>query len=305
MLAHPLKQVDVFSKGGFNGNPVAVVFNADDLSSEQMQKFAIWTNLSETTFVLKPTVPEADYRLRIFTPGNELPFAGHPTIGSSHAAIESAVCVPKNGKVVQECGAGLVPITLTRGENDDIEYAFELSNVTSSQISDEAAVAILNCLFDVKDHIQERGKWNPVLMDAGPKWLTVELQSANQVLDLIPDYGTMAKLCKEYGYTGVYVFGKHHGDTHYESRAFAPAIGVLEDPACGSGAAACGMYASLFNNKDGELGNASNGKLRISQGCKVGRQANLSVQTFMNSDGYSTVKVGGSATTCITGSVLI
>ncbi|WBW73810.1 phenazine biosynthesis PhzF protein family [Schizosaccharomyces osmophilus] len=304
MSAHPFKQVDVFSKGGFNGNPVAVVFNADDLSSEQMQKFAVWTNLSETTFVLKPTVPEADYKLRIFTPGNELPFAGHPTIGSCHAVIESGICLPKNGRVVQECGAGLVPINVTRGENDDVEYAFELPNVTSSEVSDEAAIGIVNCLFDVDNQVQERGKWNPLLMDAGPKWLTIELDSANQVLDLNPDYSTMAKLSKQYGYTGIYVFGKHH-DKHVEARAFAPAIGVLEDPACGSGAAACGMYVSLLSNESKTLGNGFDGKLSISQGCKVGRQANLSVVTFTNSNGLSTVKVGGSATTCIAGSVSI
>ncbi|EPY50141.1 enhancer-RNA-mediated silencing [Schizosaccharomyces cryophilus OY26] len=300
MSAHPFKQVDVFSKGGFNGNPVAVVFNADDLSTDQMQKFAVWTNLSETTFVLKPTIPEAHYKLRIFTPKKELPFAGHPTIGSCYAVIESGVCLPKNGKVIQECEAGLINITLHREDSGDVWYAFELTEFTSSEVSDEVAIAILNCLFNANGQIQER-KWNPIFINVGPIWLTIQLDSAHQVLNLYPDYGMMANLSEQYGFTGVYVFGKHD-DMHIESRAFAPAINVVEDPACGSGAAACGIYVYLSNNK---LGRDFDGNLSISQGCKVGRAANLNVVTSLNTNGSLKVKVGGSASTCIEGSVNI
>ena len=104
------KQVDVFTNRKFKGNPVAVFFDADDLNSDEMQAIAKWTNLSETTFVLKTTNKDADYKLRIFTPKNELPFAGHPTIGSCFALIESGLIQPKSGKLIQECGAGLVEI---------------------------------------------------------------------------------------------------------------------------------------------------------------------------------------------------
>src|SRR5262245_61472451 len=100
------KQVDAFTVRPFLGNPVAVVLGADALASEQMQRIAAWTNLSETTFVLAPTVPGPAYRLRIFNPGNELPFAGHPTIGSCHAVVEAGVVEPAGGRLVQECGAG-------------------------------------------------------------------------------------------------------------------------------------------------------------------------------------------------------
>src|SRR6187549_3264754 len=110
---HVLRQVDVFGSGPLSGNPVAVVHDADDLDEERMQLFAQWTNLSETTFLLRPTSDAADYRLRIFTPSRELPFAGHPTLGSAHAWLEAGG-TPKGERLVQECAAGLV--TIQRGE---------------------------------------------------------------------------------------------------------------------------------------------------------------------------------------------
>src|SRR5512138_1432678 len=118
MMARRFKQVDVFTSEPYFGNPVAVILEAEGLSSESMQRIAAWTNLSETTFVLPPTSPEADYRLRIFTPKGELPFAGHPTIGSAHAVLESGVVRPDSSGMVQECGAGLLPLRVcdTPGE---------------------------------------------------------------------------------------------------------------------------------------------------------------------------------------------
>ncbi len=112
-MANDFKIVDVFSATPFQGNPVVVVMNADGLTDQQMQRIAAWTNLSETTFHLTPTSPEADYRLRIFTPRSELPFAGHPTLGSAHALIEARLVDASKGHVVQECGAGLVPVSVS------------------------------------------------------------------------------------------------------------------------------------------------------------------------------------------------
>ena len=112
MPSYPFKQVDVFTTQPFCGNPVAVVLGADALTPTDMQRIATWTNLSETTFVLSPTCPEADYRLRIFTPKGELPFAGHPTIGSAHAVLESGLVQPHNSQLVQECEAGLLPLRI-------------------------------------------------------------------------------------------------------------------------------------------------------------------------------------------------
>lgn len=118
-MEYGFQQVDVFTSGKFKGNPVAVVSAADNLSTEEMQAFAIWTNLSETTFLLKPTSPEADYRLRIFTPQSELPFAGHPTLGSCHAWM-TAGGKPKKNIIIQECQAGLIPL---RSENNRLSFA--------------------------------------------------------------------------------------------------------------------------------------------------------------------------------------
>jgi len=112
MPTYRFKQVDAFTSRPLFGNPVAVVLDADDLTDDQMQRIANWTNLSETTFVLKPTIAGPAYRLRIFTPAHELPFAGHPTIGSCHAIIEGGIVTPKDGRLVQECGAGNLPLRI-------------------------------------------------------------------------------------------------------------------------------------------------------------------------------------------------
>lgn len=130
------KQVDVFTAVPFRGNPVAVVLHADGMTDEQMQQIANWTNLSETTFVISKTNPLADYRVRIFTPGSELPFAGHPTIGTAHALLEAGLVKATDGALVQECGAGLVRLELTTDEDGHREIAFELPEATFSPLSD-------------------------------------------------------------------------------------------------------------------------------------------------------------------------
>jgi len=112
MTTYRFKQVDAFTSRPFFGNPVAVVLGADGLETEEMQRIAAWTNLSETTFVLEPTVAQPAYRLRIFSPGHELPFAGHPTIGSCHAVLEAGIVTPRDGGLVQECGAGNLPLRI-------------------------------------------------------------------------------------------------------------------------------------------------------------------------------------------------
>src|SRR6266508_2783263 len=112
MSTYRFKQVDAFTPRSFYGNPVAVVLGADDFDAQEMQRIAAWTNLSETTFVLQPTIPGPAYRLRIFTPDGEVPFAGHPTIGSCHAVLEAGIVIPHDGRLVQECGAGNLPLRI-------------------------------------------------------------------------------------------------------------------------------------------------------------------------------------------------
>ena len=173
---HQFRQVDVFGSGPLTGNPVAVVHDADDLDDARMQLFAQWTNLSETTFLLRPTSAEADYRLRIFTASRELPFAGHPTLGSAHAWLEAGG-TPRGEAVVQECGAGLV--TIARGDR----LAFEAPPLLrDGPVSDEDLDHVTRALRITRDDIVD-SKW----CDNGPGWVGVLLKDARAVLDLRPD----------------------------------------------------------------------------------------------------------------------
>src|SRR4051812_8121319 len=159
---HQFRQVDVFGSGPLTGNPVAVVHDADDLTDEQLQFFAQWTNLSETTFLLRPTTDEADYRLRIFTPSRELPFAGHPTLGSAHAWLEGGG-TPKQEPLVQECGAGL--ITIQRGER----LAFRAPPLVKDGPVDEADLATVTAALGIDRGDVVDAKW----VDNGPGWIGV------------------------------------------------------------------------------------------------------------------------------------
>ena len=173
---HAFRQVDVFSPAPLLGNPVAVVHDADDLGTEEMQAFARWTNLSETTFLLRPTTAEADYRLRIFTPGRELPFAGHPTLGSAHAWLEAGGS-PRGGLLVQECDAGLV--TIQRGER----LAFAAPPLLrDGPVDDRDLVTIAGILGIGPDDVVD-ATW----ADNGPGWVAVLLEDAYAVLALEPD----------------------------------------------------------------------------------------------------------------------
>jgi len=228
----PFQTVDVFTNVPFKGNPVAVVLDARDLSTEQMQQIASWTNLSETTFIVPATVQGADYHVRIFTPGAELPFAGHPTIGTAHALLEAGMIAPKDGGLVQQCGAGLVKLRI-RHASDGVRWiSFELPEPKLTALDADQArelQAILGTSF-------EAGR-SPYLVDVGARWVVAQLSSARAVLDSRPDLERMRIQDVKGGHTGVIIFGKYDAGAHasIEVRAFAPAHGVSEDPVCGSG----------------------------------------------------------------------
>jgi PhzF family phenazine biosynthesis protein len=225
-------QVDVFTEKPFMGNPVAVIHDAMGLSDGQMQAIARWTNLSETTFVLPPNHPDADYRLRIFTPSSEIPFAGHPTLGSAWARLQSGLHPKKEGILVQECAKGLVVLKFgeesvflklpepgySEAEEHELRFAAQALGIDRSEILAGAHV------------------------DVGPIWFTLQLASARKVVELKPD---MAKIASSEGITGITVFGPHP-DGNIEVRSFAPAFGVPEDPVCGSGN---GCVAALIRRK--------------------------------------------------------
>jgi PhzF family phenazine biosynthesis protein len=218
-VRRPFAQVDVFSSVPFAGNPVAVVLDGNGLSTEEMQRFARWTNLSETAFVLEPTALDADYRVRIFTPVAELPFAGHPTLGTCHAWLEASASAAAAGDpVVQECGAGLIRVRRTEGG-----LAFAAPPLVRSGPVDDALLAHLGAMLGVEREAIVDAQW----VDNGPGWVAVLLGSADAVLALRPkavdlDVGVVGPLPEDAGEA-------------LELRAFFPKDGAtVEDPVTGS-----------------------------------------------------------------------
>lgn len=214
-------QVDVFTHEPLKGNPLAVVVDGAGLGDDQMAAFARWTNLSETTFLLPPTDPAADYRVRIFTPGGELPFAGHPTLGSAHAWLASGGDPKKPGEVVQECGIGLV-----RVRRDGGRLAFAAPPLRRSGPVEDAA---LRAQVLASLRIGAQDLLDLVWVDNGPNWMAARLASADAVLQLQPDFNVMRGL--KLGVVGAYPPGSPQ---EFEVRAFVPTLGVPEDPVTGS-----------------------------------------------------------------------
>lgn len=222
--------VDVFSAVATRGNPVAVVLDAAGLDAQSMQHIARWLNLSETTFVLPPTVAGADYRLRIFTPANELPFAGHPTLGSAHAVVTAGLASPRSRTLVQQCGSGLIPLEVD-ADDRGARYRLRLPSARFSAVS-SAAVAELQGAIGAPIDVAVA----PALVDVGPTWLVARLDSAERLLALQPNMHRLAALEVSLGATGTTLFAASAGvGNDVEVRSFAPSIGVNEDPVCGSG----------------------------------------------------------------------
>ena len=276
------QQVDVFTAVPFRGNPVAVILDGDALSAEQMQAIASWTNLSETTFVCTPMDNRADYRLRIFTPHRELPFAGHPTIGSAHAVLRHGYNPPTPGRLVQECGKGLVDIAI-----DGERLFLALPEPQFREPTPAAVEAAADALGIAARDIRRAS-----IVDVGPVWFTIEIANGEAVAALAPDMAKLAAL-NALGITGVNVFGLYHvgAGADLEVRSFAPGDGIPEDPVCGSGN---GCVAALIR-RDGVL-NARRYVAR--QGRCLGRDGEVSVRF---DDGA--IWLGGYAVTCVEGSL--
>jgi PhzF family phenazine biosynthesis protein len=219
MATFAFRQVDVFASAPLSGNPLAVVHDADGLSEAQMQAFARWTALSETTFLLAPTAPGADYRVRIFTPSRELPFAGHPTLGSAHAWLANGGRPAADGAVTQQCGAGLVPVRVHSGR-----LAFAAPPLTRYQpVAEELLQQITRGLGLQPGEVLD-ASW----LVNGPEWIGLRLASAEQVLAVQPDAGVLGHL--ELGLVGPHPAG---GEVQFEVRGLLPGDGV-EDPVTGS-----------------------------------------------------------------------
>lgn len=225
---HRFHQLDVFSNEAFLGNPLAVVHDADELTWAQMASFARWTNLSETTFLMQPTTAGADYRVRIFTPGGELPFAGHPTLGSARAWLAAGGMPQRAGEVVQECGVGLVRV---RVQNERL--AFAAPPLRRSGLLDEQLVMTIAAGLHLSRKDIVMHQW----VDNGPGWCAVMLKSAEQVLALKPDLVMLRDV--KLGVIGPLPAGS---PALFEVRAFVPGLGVNEDPVTGSLSAGLGSW---------------------------------------------------------------
>ena len=279
MPAFGFTEVDVFADGPLSGNPLAVVHGADALTDDAMQAFARWTNLSETTFLLRPTSPEADYRVRIFTPGGELPFAGHPTLGTCHAWLQAGGVPRSSTGVVQECGVGLVRIRL-----DAERAAFEAPPLRTEPVDPRLLEDVLRALGIPGDAVRQAA-----LLDNGPRWLALLLDSAARVLAIEPDHAALKHLAK------VGVIGAHEAGapTQFEVRAFAAAIGINEDPVTGSLNASLAQWLIP--------GGLAPSHYVASQGARVGRGGRVHLQR----DADGAVWVGGSSVTVIRGTVAL
>jgi PhzF family phenazine biosynthesis protein len=258
-------QLDVFSRQPLLGNPLAVVIDGDGLDEATMRSFARWTNLSETTFLLPPTSPDADYRVRIFTPRQELPFAGHPSVGSAYAAIEAGLIARGKSALIQECAAGLLPVRVD-GEGSQRSIHVQAPRARVHRIDANLRQVLGDALQGHLEDAQVR------MVDNGPHWLICHLRKASLVRELQPNLPAIAALCKLHGAIGVSVFGREHTqDAAMAVRAFCPADDIPEDPVTGSANAA--IMAFLV-----ELGEQAYGShYRASQGREVGRDGYVDV----------------------------
>ena len=271
-------EVDVFTAEPYRGNPLAVVLDGEGLSTEEMQRFANWTNLSETTFLLPPTDPAADYLVRIFTASQELPFAGHPTLGSCHAWLANGGAPAAADRIVQECGVGLVTV---RRDTDD-RLAFAAPPLVRSGPLDPATLAEATAALGITADDIVDSAW----IDNGPGWLGVLLASADDVLALRPGSTDLK----------IGVVGPHHpgGPSAYEVRGFFPANSVLvEDPVTGSLNASAAQWL------------IGSGRFTppyvATQGTALGRAGVVHLST----DASGQVWVAGDVTTCVTGTVTL
>ncbi|MBK6296422.1 MAG: PhzF family phenazine biosynthesis protein [Rhodoferax sp.] len=308
MTQRAFKQVDVFTATPYFGNPLAVVLDGTGLSDADMQRFAQWTNLSETTFLLPPTTPAADYRVRIFTPGGELPFAGHPTLGSCHAWLQSGGQPRAGADIVQQCQVGLIKL---RREGARLAFAAPhllRSNPSPAVLAQVAAALGLSATQIIAAQV----------LDNGPVWLGLLLDSHQTVLQLNPDHLTLKNLGHKVGVVAVEqaslgptLIGRSNREARafaaraetqatpeveadapaLEVRAFAAPIGVNEDPVTGS------LNASLAQWLIAE-GSAPT-RYVAAQGACLGRAGRVHVE--QTADGQ--VWVGGESVTCIDGQV--
>ncbi len=281
-------QLDVFAPRPGTGNPLGAVLDADDLSGEQMQALAAWLNLSETVFFLRPSAPGADYHIRIFTPTRELAFAGHPSVGAAWTAVTCGLAQPREGALVQQCAAGLLPVRVSGpAEALQIQLASPPARqrATTADGVPEALLALA------------ANGYAPELWDNGARWWLLPLRDATTVRNLVPDMAALRDWSLATDATGVAVFADEAGTDHSRVvRAFCPAdaASVPEDPVTGSANALIGAWLRQRNALPGR-----EGRYEASQGREVGRDGRVQVKV----DAEGTVWIGGQVQPVIDGNI--
>lgn len=273
---HRFHQLDVFTDTPYQGNPLAVVHEAQDLSEAQMASFARWTNLSETTFLLPPADAGADYRVRIFTPGGELPFAGHPTLGSCAAWLKAGGVPRDAGMIVQECGVGLIRI-----RRSGTRLAFAAPPLRRSGPLDGAMLEQIKRALGLQDADIVAHQW----VDNGPGWCALLLASAERVLAVRPDFAALGDIR-----IGIAAPQPAGAATDFEVRTFVPALGVPEDPVTGSLNAGLAQWLT---------GSGRAGERYIAQqGTALGRAGKVFIEKIAED-----IWVGGEVVDCVVGTV--
>ena len=284
-MPHRYLQLDVFAARAGSGNPLGVVFDAGDMDAAAMQALAAWLNLSETIFFLPPDAG-ADYRIRIFTPGSELPFAGHPSVGAAWAAVVHGLAVPRDGRLVQQCEAGLLPVEVA-GSADAPRVA--VRSPRGRLLQEHAPLAGLDALAPAG---HPAALWNN-----GPSWWLVEAASPALVRGFKPDFAAIAAWTNASATTGVAIFATEPADDHdVVVRAFCPgdAVNVPEDPVTGSANA---LVAAALHAQGRLPGR--DGRYVASQGRELGRDGRVAVR--VDADGE--VWIGGEVQQVIAGTL--
>lgn len=288
-------QLDVFCARAGGGNPLGVVIGAEDWSAADMQRFATWTNLVETTFVLAPTVASASYRLRIFTPAKEIPFAGHPTIGSAHAVLETGFAAADDGVLMQECAAGLLPVRVEgEGAQRRLFVQAPAARVVREGVHVEPILSYLLRGIAL-------GALPPACVEGGRRWWVAEFASEAVLRNWQPDHASIGTLARETDTLGLCAFARcaSADDSGYDLvvRAFPAGVGIVEDPASG---AANGLIAAWIALREPQ-GALARG-YRVSQGREIGRDASITIRIDEpDGDGRRVVWVGGQTHTVIDG----
>ena len=289
MPSRPYLQLDVFADRPGAGNPLAVVLDAQGLDDDAMQAIARWTRLPETTFVFPATTPDADYRLRIFSPRREVPFAGHPSVGTAHAVLEAGLAAPHDGLLVQEGIAGNLPLRVA-GSGRARTIAVRTPRARVAEVADASDPRLRDALASLP-----LGALPPALMDGGRRWWLAELRDEATLRSAQPDWEAIGRLAQATDSMGLCAFARRHDAVYYLAvRAFVGAPGQFEDAASG---AANATLAAWLASRDALP--SADGHYRISQGREVGHDA--IIELFVDVDGE--VWSGGRVQTVVRGHI--